>query len=281
MTVYADVVFAVNCVVDLLLLFLAARLCGSAIRLTRLIAAASLGGAYAVATFLPGFGWLAGTPGQVGCFCLMAGIAYGFRKKTLRPAAVALLCAMALAGLVLLLSRTVVPQLAVYGGGVYYPVTARTLLLLAGVFAAAAALLSAGSFRHGAAEYVPLTLTLDARSVRVTSLRDTGNTLADPVTGEPVIVISRQTAQTLLQTRLEEDMLADPVAALDRLQKMCPQAKFRLLPYRAVGVPSGLLLATPCNARIGRKKTVRVLTALSPTPVSGAGDYDALMGGSL
>ena len=159
MTVYADVVFAVNCTVDFLLLFLAARLCGSPARLARIIAAAALGGIYAVAVFLPGLGLFAEIPGQAGCFMLMAGIAYGFRKRSLRPAAVMLLCAAAFAGVLLLLSRTLCPQLAVYGG-VCYPVTARTLLLLAGAFSAAAALLTSGLFRHGAAEYVPLTLTL-------------------------------------------------------------------------------------------------------------------------
>ena len=281
MTVYGDIVFAVNCTVDSLLLLLAARLCGCPLRPLRLFLAAALGGAYAVAVFLPGLGWLSGVFGQGGCFILMAGIAYGFQKRTLRPAAVLLLCAMALAGVVMLLSRTLFPQLAVYGGTVWYPVTARMLLLLAVAFSAAAALLTSGTLRHGAEELVTLSLTLGERTVSLTSLRDTGNTLADPVTGEPVIVISRQAAERLLQTRLEEAELRDPVSALDTLQKACPHTRFRLVPYRAVGVTCGLLLATPCAARIGKSKPTRVLTALSPTPVSETGGYEALMGGSL
>lgn len=279
-TVYADIVFAVNCVVDFLLLFLAARLCGSPTRLPRLFAAASFGGMYAVAVFLPWLGWLSEIAGQALSFLLMAGIAYGFRRQTLRPAAVLILCASALAGVMLMLSRTFFPALAL-SGGIYYPVTARMLLLLAGVFSAAAALLTSDFFRHSGTDYVPLELTLCGRTVRVTSLRDTGNTLADPVTGEPVVVISRQTAEELLQTRIAEETLLDPIAALKALQKRCPQVRFRLLPYRAVGVPSGLLLAAPCSARVGGRRTVRVLTALSPTSVSGTGGCEALMGGTL
>ena len=82
-TVYADIVFAVNCVVDFLLLFLAARLCGSPTRFPRLFAAASFGGMYAVAVFLPGLGWLSEIAGQALSFLLMAGIAYGKRNLSI------------------------------------------------------------------------------------------------------------------------------------------------------------------------------------------------------
>ena len=53
MTVYGDVVFAVNAVPDFLLLLLGARLCGYPVRRWRAAVAAAVGGLYAVAVVLP------------------------------------------------------------------------------------------------------------------------------------------------------------------------------------------------------------------------------------
>ena len=56
---------------------------------------------------------------------------------------------------------------------------------------------------------------------------------------------------------------------------------FRLLPYRAVGVSSGMLLCfTADNVRIGDTDYGPITVALSPTPVSDGGGYTALWGAS-
>ena len=55
--------------------------------------------------------------------------------------------------------------------------------------------------------------------------------------------------------------------------------RFQLLPYRAVGVDCGLLLALRVDrveCRAWRRRNC--LTALSPTPVSDGGNYSALIG---
>jgi stage II sporulation protein GA (sporulation sigma-E factor processing peptidase) len=55
--------------------------------------------------------------------------------------------------------------------------------------------------------------------------------------------------------------------------------RFRLLPYRAVGVAHGLLLAVRTDkAVLGDRELKGLLVALSPTPVSDGGGYQALMG---
>lgn len=54
---------------------------------------------------------------------------------------------------------------------------------------------------------------------------------------------------------------------------------FRLLPYRAVGVGSGMLLALKADAvKVGKTDYGSILVALSPTPVSDGGGYQALIG---
>ena len=52
--IYVDTLFLLNGIIDYLLLLAAARLAGEPLRRLRFGAAAALGGAYAVAIFLPG-----------------------------------------------------------------------------------------------------------------------------------------------------------------------------------------------------------------------------------
>ena len=73
--------------------------------------------------------------------------------------------------------------------------------------------------------------------------------------------------------------LSDPAAALTRLGTGAWRARFRLLPYRSVGVDRGLLLAVRADAlELDGQGRGPALVALSPTPVSDGGGYQALIG---
>ena len=107
------------------------------------------------------------------------------------------------------------------------------------------------------------------------ALLDTGNTLRDPLTGEGVVVAGRDALAALLPgSKVTEGELRDPAVLLPRLAKQFPGVRLRLVPFHAVGVEAGLLLALRCRA--GKRP---VLVAFSPTAVGGQGAYNALLGG--
>ena len=57
------------------------------------------------------------------------------------------------------------------------------------------------------------------------------------------------------------------------------RGRFRLLPYRSVGVENGILLAVKIDLlMLNGKQTEVKLVALSPTEVSDGGGYRALVG---
>ncbi len=110
---------------------------------------------------------------------------------------------------------------------------------------------------------------------------DTGNTLTDPASGRPVIVAEGERAAPLFprEHRPEPTDLRDPTAALTRLGTGAWRSRFRLLPYRSVGVDRGLLLAVRADGlELEGRARGPVLVALSPTPVSDGGGYQALIG---
>lgn len=252
MTVYLDVVMALNFLVDWLLLMGTNRLCGYPISAGRNALGAAAGAIYAGVCLLPGFSFMSSVLWRMVALTAMALVSFGLQSSSLRRGAVFLLLSMALGGLVYCL------------GGGFWTLTGA---------AAGVCLLCILGFRGKlAGGYVPVELTYKDRHMKLTALQDTGNTLWDPVTGSPVLVVDSNTARTL--TGLTPAQLSRPVEAMGTIPGL------RLIPYRAVGTQNGLLLGLQLqDVRIGTWKGSRVV-AFAPGELSGSGEYQALTGGA-
>ena len=170
------------------------------------------------------------------------------------------------------------------GNGVFYSaLDLKVVLLSAAVCYGVLTLVFQRLGRHSAAdrELVSVLLRIGDRSVNFTALVDTGNTLTDPVSGRPAMVAEGEAAAPLFPKDCCPGPadLRDPAAALTRLGTGEWRARFRLLPYRSVGVDRGLLLAVRADGlELNGEGKGPVLAALSPTPVSDGGGYKALIG---
>lgn len=118
------------------------------------------------------------------------------------------------------------------------------------------------------------------RQARFTALLDTGHTLSDPCTGRPVLTAHWEALEPLWTDREREALSrleAEGAAAV--LSRLGPGSGFRVLPYRAVGVRSGLLLCFRADrARADGRELGEITVALSPGAVS-EGGAAALWGG--
>jgi stage II sporulation protein GA (sporulation sigma-E factor processing peptidase) len=242
-----------------------------------------LGGAYAVAVFLPGFSFLSRPVYRLLFGVLMVLVAYGAGRELPRQTAVFLAVCCALGGGVMAIGYLDAGPLGM-GKGVVSSVPDLKVVLLSGAACYfALSVLSPGMGRHGLSQLSPVSFELMGRRVELTALLDTGNTLTDPVTGQSVSVAEGEALRGLfppehLPTPGE---LRDPVSGLERLNAGRWTGRFRLLSYRAVGVERGFLLAvrTDCMTLNGKRRE-GALVALSPTPVSDGGGYRVLTGGS-
>ena len=255
MRIYLDLVMALNFTVDLLLLLGTNRLAGFASEGKRVIGAAALGSVYSGACLFHSFRFLGSTLWRMVTLAGMAGIAFGWNRSACRRCGVFVLLSMALGGLAVS-----------FGKG-------NTLALLPG--AAGMWLLCRVAFGDGVGgrEYVEVTITEGENMVNLTALRDSGNTLQDPVTGESVLVIGPKTAEQL--TGLTPQQLRTPLESLGSLPGL------RLIPYKAVGCSGGMLLAKRFDrVRIGKIQG-RVLVAFAPEGLGEGQMYQALTGGAI
>lgn len=281
MTVYVDLLFGLNTVINYLLLRGSAAVSGCPAPPWRLLGAACLGGLYAAVCLLPGLESLQGLAGQTACGAGMLVAAFGWKRHTLRQGLFFLALSFAFGGAVLLLIQAVEPDCLLLGGRTYYAVSTPALLLLAGLGYGLAALVLAGCGTHTGGQIQPVTLSLGERSAQLRVLRDTGNTLRDPVSGQNVLVAGLPILQRLLPgSGITAAQLRDPAALMDRLSADYPQLRFRLIPYRAVGTEAGLLLALRCG--LGWKgREQNILTAFSPTNIGEDGRFEGVWGGEF
>lgn len=256
MEVYIDLLILLNFLVDLLLILGANRLCGYPPGVKRALVAALIGGLYAGACVLPGFAFLAGTLWRLVSLCLVSAAAFGFRQSALRRGVLFVLLSMALGGIAVGLQH----------GGFFSLVLAAMLLCLL--------CLIGFRGRAGKHQYVPITIRHGAQSLSLTALVDTGNTLTDPISGRPVLVVDARAARQLLG--LDPEELMRPLETLASGKR----PGLRLIPYSAVGQNAGLLLAIrPDGVQINGRES-DYMVAFAPQML-GQGQFQALAGGVL
>lgn len=281
--VYIDLFLVLNFVVNYLLLVCAGKLDGGEIRRGRTALAAALGSAYGVAALLPGWAVLEHPVCKGVAAVGMLLTAFGRSERLPRRGALFLVLSCAFGGALLLLSMARGTD-GMAGGLLGPSLGMRGILIAAALSYGVLSLLLGRQFSHTRAggELEKLTLVHQGRSVTLLALRDTGNTLQDPVTGRPVVVVEGEKIQTLLPElpRLDRQSLSRPVELLRELEGQTSDLRLQLLPYRAIGVECGLLLALRVDRVCwGQQEHRNCLTALSPTPLSDGGGYCALIGG--
>lgn len=255
MTVYLDLVMVLNFLVDFLLLLGTNRLAGFPSGGWRCAGAALLGSIYSGACLLPGFRFLGNLLWRCVSLCLMGVAAFGCNAAALKRGGIFLLLSMSMGGIALSLGR---------GDMLSLILCALICLLLS--------LVSFGG-QVGGREYVPLKIAYNGHCASFLALKDTGNSLKDPVTGEQVLIVSAEIASRL--TGLTVQQLRHPLETL----VVHPIPGLRLIPYRSVGNAGGFLLAKRfADVTIGDRKQ-STLVAFAAEGLGKGEIFQALTGG--
>lgn len=281
--VYIDKVFVLNLLVDYLMLLTTARLAGMPLQRKRLLLCAALGGLYAVAVFLPGLAALSHPLLRLLSGAAMALLAYWSLASRWRLVVLFFLLSGAMAGIVLALALVAGGGQSV-AGRLYYADVSWPMLLstAAGMYLLLHLLFSQGA-RHGGGELMRVCISLHGKQKELLALHDTGNTLRDPVNGQPVLVIDRDALEDLWDEKVRHilNKTASAEEKIAHLHREGAGLGFTLLPFRSIGVSSGLLLAVRSDhVKVGHATYPRAWIALSDHPVSDGGAYCALWGGA-
>lgn len=266
--VYADIYFLINFSMDFLCLFLAAKLLATPFSFGRALAAAALGGLYAIGALLWALSPLPALLLDMAACTLLCAVAFlrlGHHKAFALTVPVFIAVSMVLGGVMTalfhLLNRWQLPLSDIAPDGL----SVWTFALLAGVSGLITYLSERFFRRRTAARRASVTVSLFGNRVTLTALCDSGNLLHDPLGGKPCIVTDVDALRPLLPTALADAAAqnAPPPVTLPAPLR----ARLRLIPtHTATG--EGLLIALrPDTVTIDTGKgarTVDALVALSP-----------------
>jgi len=255
MPVYVDVVAILNFAVDFLLILATNRLTGFPPDAGRSALAAALGGIYGGACLLQSVSFLGSLFWRTVCLCLMASIAFGWNRSALQRSGVFVLLSMSLGGIAVGIGHGGLPLLILSAMLVW-------LLCCIGFHG-----------NVGNREYVKVRLYWEDREMQIIALKDTGNTLRDPLTGEQVLVAGADVGEKLLG--LTAHQLQHPVETIAALKLR----GLRLIPYHAVGQAGSMLLAIRFQRAMIGSKRAQPLVAFAPELIAKGEMYQMLTGG--
>ena len=279
-TIYIDSLFLINLIINYIMLLVTAKICAATVRRLRLLGAAVAGAAYAVAAVIPGAAFLVNPFIKIAFGVLLALAAFGGQVRFLRITLVFFAVSAAFGGVVMAAS--------LFGGesmfgGIFTSASLRILILSFVAGYIILTLVFKRAARHKGGVIVSVTVRLGDREVLVRALMDTGNALADPLSGRPVMVAGISDLKRLFSPDISEILFGlyrkGAVRVLEELSQTERTLRFQLIPYSAVGVSGGMLLAfKPDEIIVDGKKRTGMLLALSPNSVSESGTYSALIG---
>lgn len=274
--IYADVLFVLNLAVNYLILLATAKISAVYINRVKILLGAALGGAYAVAAVLIAQSLTQSIWFKIGAAVIMLLVCFGRERGLLRIALIFFAVSAAFGGIVLAVSL-------IGGGGAREALVPVSLKVLLPSFAAAyavTALIFKKLGRRRAGGFAQIVIKNAGRKTELNSLIDTGNSLIDPISGGKVLIAEAGALAPLFERRAAEIICSgskNPTQMLENLSG-CDTA-FRLIPYSAVGLERGLLLAfKPESVTVNGKNAAGLLVAVSPTRLSEGGVYSAIVG---
>lgn len=134
--------------------------------------------------------------------------------------------------------------------------------------------------------YIPISIEVGNHKSKIKALLDTGNSLLDPLSKYPVIIVEYGAIKDLLPNDIQ--MIYDNAqdANLDVISKMIETSKwihrFRIIPFKSLGKENGMLIGfRPDNVRLEDEKNLKciknIVVGIYTKKLSSNGDYSALL----
>jgi len=249
--VYLDKLFIGNLLADSLILWAAGRLSQIRVKAYRIIIGSCIGSLYSLALFLPGTEYLLGFPIKftVSLLMLTASFAPLPPRKLAACMAFFYLVSFVSGGAVIGISYFLGRTGGIGGisgfGTVVQHIWSGFIFAMAMIWVGVAVLPRYFKKRQGLESMkLAVTIFMEGQVVTVRGLIDTGNSLCDPVTGEPVVVVEHSALKDLLPSPMKDTgaCTGDAISLIESMMATSWSGRLRLIPFQSLGNDRGILL---------------------------------------
>lgn len=201
-TIYVDVLVAVNFLINYFLLLATRRFLGIPAKKGRLLGAAALGALFSLSILLPEIPAAAGllTKLFMSVCIVLTAFGYGGVKRLLRGTAAFYIINFGFAGLMMALWYFIAPQgLVIRNSVVYFDISPLMLILLSVLCYFIITLVNRVTGRQAPKDlYCRIVVSCGGAVCDCAAKVDTGNSLREPFSNDPVVVVFEQTAAKVI-----------------------------------------------------------------------------------
>lgn len=294
MEVYVDVLFLENCIINYIILEVTSRLAKSRQSGLRTVCGASIGALYTVLIVLfPYVNLWYSMAGKLLLSFLMVSVSFGIKRiseffKMLIAFYIStfIFAGAAFAFIYFKKSSEIIGNGIVY---LYWQSKWSSILLAAlSTIIMVKILLEFIQIKITREKlHVPVRIVFEKMGVGIEALIDTGNSLSDPLSGMPVIVVEFAAIKKILPVEIfnlfDQSMENDLVAVMNVISNSSWFSRFRIIPFTSLGKENGVLIGfKPDYIEIGdgeKKKGIsNVIVGIYNKSLSKDNNYNALVG---
>jgi len=280
--VYADVTFAINLLMDFIILWVTARLAGSRVIYFRLFTAALLGAVYSVLYLYFAMTLYYSVPAKLlfSCLLLVIGLAPHSWTEFKKALVYFYGISFTVAGASIAISYLAAAPGQGFSFSYLWLLAGATFALLIGVFGEKYLLrrIVPNLLRFG------VELRFGAHSCNGQGFLDTGNGLKDPLTKRPVVVAEYEFLKPCLPKDFQQafDDARDEDDILERLSRSSWANRLRIIPFNSIGRKNGILVGIRADTilvNVGKENVLHnnVVIGIYRDKLSQDGSYHLLI----
>lgn len=291
MVVYAEYVFLENFIMNYIILSLTSKFSKQGVKKVKLIIAASFGALYAFIIFFPSLHFLLSVFMKIACSMLIVIVGftpYSF-KDFFRILGVFYLITLIFGGAGFALFYFTSFN-GIISNGIFYitDISIKKLLVSCGVGYVLIQFCWGYIYKQVFKEkiYMNVKIQIEDRTVAIKGMVDTGNSLVDPITHYPVIIVEYDAITDLLPQEIKGIVNQSKTINFNEFTLLLEDSvwmkRIRIIPFKALGTENGLLVGfKPDHVSIEKenhdKNIEEIIIAIYNKKLSRTGEYNALL----
>ena len=251
MTVYLDVVFMENVLMNYIIIFATGVVIKAECKKWRILAGSLVGAVYTVVMYLNIIPIYSNFIMKLVLSVVIVYIAFKTKsvKRLVKNLIIFYLVSFIFGGCVFALMYFLQPQMAEIRNGVFVGAYPLKVALIGGFVAFIILQVSFKLVKNKFSKkdmIYDVDIFINENQVKVRALLDTGNLLKDPITGFPVIVVEHKSLSKVLPEKVLDNLdkiLGGDIDELTKDEKFNKTiSRFRMIPFSSLGKQNGLLL---------------------------------------
>ncbi|WP_427338505.1 sigma-E processing peptidase SpoIIGA [Caloranaerobacter sp. DY30410] len=289
MYVYAEYLILENFIINFIILYVTKRFTRTETTRLRLTLAALIGAVYTLVVFYPKLSFMVNFTMKLTVSILIVVVAFNpiTLKKFLKLIATFYIVSFVFAGSALALFYLIDVD-SYIGNGIFYIKDFPIKILVFAIVTSWILIKYTWSYIYGKISkdkiLVPITISLKNREVHIIALVDTGNSLKDPLTDTPVIIVQFSAIKKILPEKtkkfFEMHDVKDLRLILPFLQELGQDLKIRVIPFKTIGQENGVLFGFKPDKVIIKdqdRAITNIIVGIYNDKLSNDNKYEALL----